>query len=568
MREARETLADPGEDDGREQGPERDPTRHCNTSISLEGVLVQPPFVCPGLDAHVTRWRMRRSWMALGVGVPLVVALAIRVVLADARCAPRARTELPSISKLVGRRRRPPRRRRRATLAGLELSKLTVGDTRRTAPLPEKKRRAPHDRPGPPARRRRRDDDASRARGGGRADGRRRRGRSSSTRATSRRARSATSASRRRRRRRASSRSSPRPRSSSRPAPPPISASATRAASSASSRRISCPIRSAIAGARRSRGAMGRSINTVFARLALAAPQARAARGARRRRSASAASLPFDVPVQPSAEHFPEDQLGFARTAAGFWNTTLSPLHAAWLSATIARGGEPVRPVLVAEVADEAGKVVWTASTGLAQKRVIKEKTAEAVTSMMESTVSDGTSYRAFHDPKGAPFLPERRRRGQDRHAHRRHEPALLHVVHGLRAEPPDRHRRRRRARESAAATGRDRRPRRQQPDVDDQGEPPRARGAARLLRAAEGPERHDARSCTALRRRGQDGASGGEERQPRRVSPRRRRARSTAGSAARSRQRRRRRADPRCRRAAASDTPRRRNACRLHAAW
>jgi cell division protein FtsI/penicillin-binding protein 2 len=25
---------------------------------------------------------------------------------------------------------------------------------------------------------------------------------------------------------------------------------------------------------------------------------------------------------------------------------------------------------------------------------------------MMESTVSDGTSYRAFHDPKGAAFLP------------------------------------------------------------------------------------------------------------------------------------------------------------------
>jgi membrane peptidoglycan carboxypeptidase len=62
--------------------------------------------------------------------------------------------------------------------------------------------------------------------------------------------------------------------------------------------------------------------------------------------------------------------------------------------------------VLVADVADEAGKVVWTASTGLAQKRVIKEKTAEAVTSMMESTVADGTSYRAFHDPKGTPFLP------------------------------------------------------------------------------------------------------------------------------------------------------------------
>lgn len=152
-------------------------------------------------------------------------------------------------------------------------------------------------------------------------------------------------------------------------------------------------------------GAMGRSINTVFARLALHHLKP-AQLEAQAKALGFGSVLPFDVPVQPSAEHFPEDQLGFARTAAGFWNTTLSPLHAAWLSATMARGGEPIRPVLVAEVADEAGKVVWTGSSGLAQKRVLKEKTTEAVTSMMESTVNDGTSYRAFHDPKGAPFLP------------------------------------------------------------------------------------------------------------------------------------------------------------------
>ena len=69
-------------------------------------------------------------------------------------------------------------------------------------------------------------------------------------------------------------------------------------------------------------------------------------------------------------------------------------------------GGEPVRPVLVHEVADEGGKVVWTGQASLAQKRAIKQSTAEAVTTMMESTVSDGTSYRAFHDPKGQAFLP------------------------------------------------------------------------------------------------------------------------------------------------------------------
>lgn len=152
-------------------------------------------------------------------------------------------------------------------------------------------------------------------------------------------------------------------------------------------------------------GAMGRSINTVFARLAMNHLKPAGLEGMAKSLGFGGV-LPFDVPVQPSAEHFPEDSLGFARTAAGFWNTTLSPLHAAWLSATVARGGEPVRPVVVSDVTEENGKVVWTAPSGLAQRRAIKQTTADAVTTMMESTVTDGTSYRAFHDPKGAAFLP------------------------------------------------------------------------------------------------------------------------------------------------------------------
>jgi cell division protein FtsI/penicillin-binding protein 2 len=155
-------------------------------------------------------------------------------------------------------------------------------------------------------------------------------------------------------------------------------------------------------------GAMGRSVNTVFARLALEKlPPKKLEETARS--LGFGAPLPFDVPVQASALAFPEDNLGYARTAAGFWNTTLSPLHAAWLSATIARGGEPVRPVLVAEIADDKKKVEWTApiaSGGLAQKRALEARTAAAVATMMESTVSDGTSYRAFHDGHGKSFLP------------------------------------------------------------------------------------------------------------------------------------------------------------------
>jgi cell division protein FtsI/penicillin-binding protein 2 len=150
--------------------------------------------------------------------------------------------------------------------------------------------------------------------------------------------------------------------------------------------------------------AMGRSLNTVFARMAL-----KNLTPAQLEDTARAFGfgepLPFDIPVQVSELHFPTDPLGFARTAAGFWNTTLSPLEAAMMSATIARGGEPIRPTIVSEVDDAAGKVLWTSGVAPALKRSIQPATAQALTTMMEHTVTDGTSFHAFHDAKGTPFL-------------------------------------------------------------------------------------------------------------------------------------------------------------------
>jgi cell division protein FtsI/penicillin-binding protein 2 len=92
--------------------------------------------------------------------------------------------------------------------------------------------------------------------------------------------------------------------------------------------------------------------------------------------------------------------------AAGFWNTTLSPIHAAMISATIARGGEGVRPAIVHDVVDESGQVVWSAPQASSLKRAISQSTAQSVSTMMDRTVSDGTSYRAFHDANGAAFVP------------------------------------------------------------------------------------------------------------------------------------------------------------------
>lgn len=150
--------------------------------------------------------------------------------------------------------------------------------------------------------------------------------------------------------------------------------------------------------------AMGRSINTIFARLAskkLTGPDLHAIAS----QLGYGAPIPFDVPVSVSKIDLPSDTLGFARTAAGFWNTTLSPLHGAMLASTIANGGVTMRPFLVSEVLDGASSI-YKAQPPSVLKKALEPNTASLVEKMMSETVSQGTSYKAFHDAKGKAFIP------------------------------------------------------------------------------------------------------------------------------------------------------------------
>jgi cell division protein FtsI/penicillin-binding protein 2 len=152
-------------------------------------------------------------------------------------------------------------------------------------------------------------------------------------------------------------------------------------------------------------GALGRSINTVFARLANA-HLAPAQLETMARRFGYGESVAFDVPVQPSALHVPVEPLAFARTAAGFWNTSLSPVGAAEMSAVVARRGESVRPTIVETVSSDAGATIWSGPSSPESRRVIADETASELETMMARTISEGTSYRAFHDGRGRSFLP------------------------------------------------------------------------------------------------------------------------------------------------------------------
>ncbi len=153
--------------------------------------------------------------------------------------------------------------------------------------------------------------------------------------------------------------------------------------------------------------AMGRSLNVVFARLAKQRLDHDKLGGVAKRMGYNL-DIPFDVPIDPSALELPDDELEFARTAAGFWHSKLSPFQGANIAMIIANGGEMVRQWVVDRVLDEKENVIYEAPRKRQVfKRVLDEKTAWAVSQMMQQTVRNGTSFTTFHDRAGRPFLPD-----------------------------------------------------------------------------------------------------------------------------------------------------------------
>jgi peptidoglycan glycosyltransferase len=151
--------------------------------------------------------------------------------------------------------------------------------------------------------------------------------------------------------------------------------------------------------------AMGRSINVVFARLArkLLTPESLT-------ETAGAfgfgSPTPFDVKSEISRADLPADPLEFARAAAGFWHTSLSPLAAASIAQTVANAGVTFRPRIVRAVRD-GKEVTWRANpepTPL--RRAMSPRSAHELTKMMLQSVASGSAYKTFHTPSGAPYLP------------------------------------------------------------------------------------------------------------------------------------------------------------------
>ncbi len=145
--------------------------------------------------------------------------------------------------------------------------------------------------------------------------------------------------------------------------------------------------------------AFGRSCNTVFARLALY--------------DAGLSSLkiyaekymfnhpiPSDFRIQTSQFVLPESESATAQevaeAGAGFGATKLSPIHAALLSATIQNKGLMMAPYIVDIAFNSNGQEIYRAQS-VKINQIILPQTADKIQTLMQETISSGTSRRAFH---------------------------------------------------------------------------------------------------------------------------------------------------------------------------
>ncbi len=130
--------------------------------------------------------------------------------------------------------------------------------------------------------------------------------------------------------------------------------------------------------------AMAHSTNVVFGKLAKRKLDAKTLRAFSERFGFNT-PLDFAQPTDVSVARIPDDTYEMAKTAAGFGEVFLSPLHGALIAAAVANKGVQMSPVLFEGEASQ-------------RRRILDEATAAALVEMLEKTVTEGTGRRAFRE--------------------------------------------------------------------------------------------------------------------------------------------------------------------------
>ena len=111
-------------------------------------------------------------------------------------------------------------------------------------------------------------------------------------------------------------------------------------------------------------------------------------------------SLDFELPVTPSNLTIRDTPYHWAEIASGFNNeTTISPVHAAMMAASILNQGRLVPPALVERIVDAGGREIYRAHASWEQ-RTMTTKASTVLAKMMEKTVQSGTARKLFSGSK------------------------------------------------------------------------------------------------------------------------------------------------------------------------
>ena len=152
--------------------------------------------------------------------------------------------------------------------------------------------------------------------------------------------------------------------------------------------------------------AMGKSVNPVFGRLASDVVGRNSIMSSVERFGFNQPLIPGSS-IPPSKAEAPQNDMELMLMGAGLGREVkISPFHAALMMSAIANDGVMMLPSLAQEIKNGKGETIFS-QTPQTARRMVTPETAAQLARMLSTTVSTGTSRKAFHDRRGRPKLAD-----------------------------------------------------------------------------------------------------------------------------------------------------------------